>query len=64
MIDSSSQVQLRTVTLGIETPDETEVVSGVRDGEMVAVGDRGSLKAGETVCPKEVQLIRYQVDQP
>ncbi|HUA61094.1 MAG TPA: efflux RND transporter periplasmic adaptor subunit [Verrucomicrobiae bacterium] len=63
-VDPSGKVEIREVTLGIETPDEAEVVSGVNEGEMLAVGSRGSLTAGEKVCPKEVQLIRYHGDQP
>jgi len=59
VVGPSNRLETRAVTLGIETPEDAEIVSGVRDGELVAVGDRGSLKAGETVCPKEVQLIQY-----
>jgi len=64
VIGPSNRVELRTVTLGIETPDDAEVLSGLSQGERVAVGDRSNLRPGETVCPKEVQLIRYRGDQP
>jgi len=64
VIDRANKVEARNVTLGIETPDDAEVVSGVAEGELVAVGDRSSLEAGQTVCPKQVQLIRYHGDQP
>ena len=62
VIDSANKIEVRNVTLGLETPDEAEVVSGVADGEWVAVGGRGSLVAGERACPKPVQLIRYHGD--
>ena len=61
-IDSANKVQVRNVTLGIETPEDAEVVTGVHAGELVAVGANGSLQNGEIVCPKEVQLIRYRGD--
>lgn len=64
VIDPSGSVQIRNVTLGLETPNDAEVTSGVQEGELVAIGNRTSLRAGEKVCPKEVQLIRYQGDQP
>ena len=60
VIDAAGKAELRNVTLGIETPDDAEVVAGVGAGDLVAVGDRASLRAGEAVCAKEVQLIRYQ----
>jgi RND family efflux transporter MFP subunit len=56
--DPSGHVHQRTVTTGMETPDDVEIVSGLRDGEMVAVGDRSSLSEGEPVKPKPVTLIQ------
>lgn len=63
VIDAAGKAELRNVTLGIETPDDAEVVAGVGAGDLVAVGDRASLRAGEAVCAKEVQLIRYHDEQ-
>ena len=59
VVDPSGTVQARTVTLGVETPDNVEILSGLNPGELVAVGDRSELKAGEIVRPKEIQLIQY-----
>lgn len=59
VVDPSGRVEHRMVTLGPETPDEVEVTSGLKPGEMVAAGDRSRLKAGETVRPKQIQLLRY-----
>ncbi len=60
VVDPNGKVENRTVTLGVETPDYTEVLSGLSEGAMVAVGDRSRLKAGQTVRTKEIQLIHYQ----
>jgi RND family efflux transporter MFP subunit len=60
VIDPSGKVENRKVALGVETPDYIEVLSGLRDGEMVAVGDRSRLRDGETVRTREVPLIHYQ----
>jgi len=59
VIGPSGVVEKRQVTLGVETPNNIEVISGLTPGEMVAVGDRGRLKAGETVRPRQVQLLEY-----
>lgn len=58
VVGRSNQLEQRQLTTGIETPDDVEVVSGLQEGERVAVGDRSSLKAGETVRPKEIELLR------
>lgn len=60
VVDPSGKVEKRTVTLGVETPNDVEVLSGLKEGEMVAVGDRSSLTEGQMVRPKQVQLVRYE----
>lgn len=63
VIDPSNKVEQREITTGIETPDDVEVLSGLREGELVAVGDRSSLRPGESVKPKVVKLIQGQSQQ-
>jgi RND family efflux transporter MFP subunit len=63
VVDPSGVVQSRPVTVGIETPDDVEIVSGLTEGEMVAVGDRTGLKTGEAVRPKQVELLQYHAAQ-
>jgi len=60
VIDPAGKAEERTVQLGLDTPDYVEVLSGVNEGELVVVGDRSSLRAGEVVRPKQVQLSQYQ----
>jgi RND family efflux transporter MFP subunit len=60
VVTPSGQIELRTVNLGIQTPRDAEVLSGLREGEMVVVSDRSSLKAGQQVHPSVVQLTQYQ----
>ena len=59
VVGQSGKVQMRSVSLGVETPEAVEVLSGVKEGEEVAVGDRSGLKDGESVRPKEVHLIQF-----
>jgi len=58
VVQPSGKVENRSITTGIETPNQIEVSSGLKAGEMVAVGDRSSLEAGQTVRPKEIELLK------
>jgi RND family efflux transporter MFP subunit len=63
VVTPDGKVEHRPVTLGVETADSFEVLSGVQEGEMVAVGDRNRLRAGAIVHPKETQLLQYQPEK-
>jgi RND family efflux transporter MFP subunit len=52
VVGPNGKLESRTVTIGIESPDRVEIRSGVREGELVAIGNRAQLKAGETVSPQ------------
>lgn len=47
-------LQERSVKLGIETPTDLEVLSGVNEGDLVVIGSRASMHAGEKVQAKVV----------
>ncbi len=48
------KVGVHDVQLGLETPTAVEVVSGLREDDLVIVGDRTRLKPGEAVNPRIV----------
>jgi RND family efflux transporter MFP subunit len=56
VVNQDDQLEKRAVTLGLETPDRYEVLSGLQEGDLVVVGDHSELQAGEKVEPKLVQL--------
>lgn len=60
VVDPSNKVEERPVTTGIETPHDVEIVSGLKEGEMVAVGNRSGLTEGEMVMPKAVQVVQLE----
>jgi RND family efflux transporter MFP subunit len=60
VVDASRKVVSRKVALGIQTATEAEVLSGLQPGETVVVSDRSSLKPGEQVIPKVIELTQYQ----
>ncbi len=53
MVDNNNKVQPREVKLGIEGPNDVEIVSGLNEGDKVIVGNLGAYQAGEVVRPKE-----------
>ena len=52
LVTKENQLQERQVQLGIETPDQVEVLSGLNENDLVVVGNRSQLRAGMTVRPK------------
>ncbi|HUA20884.1 MAG TPA: efflux RND transporter periplasmic adaptor subunit [Bryobacteraceae bacterium] len=63
VVDPSNRMEKRSVAIGLETPNDVQVRSGLREGDLVAVGDRSSLQPGELVRPKIVQLIQSSPQQ-
>jgi RND family efflux transporter MFP subunit len=59
VIDASGQIAVRPVVLGIQTPTDAEVLDGLHEGDSVVVSDRSSLKNGQAVQPKGVDLMQY-----
>jgi RND family efflux transporter MFP subunit len=60
VVDASNKIERRRIMLGIQTATDAEVISGLEEGEMVAVSDRSGLKAGQAVQPKIINLMQYQ----
>jgi RND family efflux transporter MFP subunit len=60
VVNNAGEIENRAVTLGMRTPNEVEVVSGVQEGEQVVVSDRSTLKVGQRVRPRIVESVEYQ----
>jgi len=56
VVNQDNQVEERSVKLGLETPDKYEVLSGLREGDLVVIGNRSKLQVGQKVQPKLLQL--------
>ena len=52
VLNQDHQIEERAVQLGLETPDKFEVLAGVREGDLVIVGNRAQFQTGEKVEPK------------
>ena len=52
LVGKDNKLQERQVQLGIETPNQVEVVSGLAENDLVVVGDRSQLREGMAIQPK------------
>jgi RND family efflux transporter MFP subunit len=60
VVDASNKISVRKVVVGIQTATDAEVLSGLEEGELLVVSDRSSLKPGEEVRPKTIELVQYR----
>jgi len=60
VVNEQNEVEQRTVTLGLETPTKFEVLSGLKEGELVLLNNNAGIKPGEKVEPKLVNLLAAQ----
>jgi len=59
VVGESNKIEIRRIVLGIQTATDAEVLSGLMEGESIVVSDRSSLKTGQTVHPKGIDLMQY-----
>lgn len=54
LVVENGKIEKRYVTVGLESPEKAEIESGLEEGDLVVVGSRGSLQAGQPATPKLV----------
>jgi RND family efflux transporter MFP subunit len=52
VVTPANLIEIRTVTLGLETANKAEVLTGLKEGELVVIGGRSGLQGGQKVRPK------------
>jgi RND family efflux transporter MFP subunit len=55
VVGNGNRLDRRDVTLGLRTPTNVQVVSGLNENEMVIFGEQSQYKPGDRVTPKIVQ---------
>jgi RND family efflux transporter MFP subunit len=55
VVNAGHEIEERTVTLGLETATRCEITSGLKEGDLVMIGGRTSVHAGEKVETKDWQ---------
>jgi multidrug efflux pump subunit AcrA (membrane-fusion protein) len=56
VVTPEKHIEVRKIKLGLETADRVEVRSGLQDGDLVVIGNRGGLQPGQAVEPKIVKV--------
>lgn len=59
-VNSNNQLERKDVTLGLQTANRVEILSGLAENEMVVYGEQGQYKPGERVEPKLVEPSEMQ----
>ena len=49
VVNPNNEVEARPVTVGLETPDTYQILSGLKEGERVMVGNPGHIQPGQKV---------------
>ena len=60
VVNDQNQVEERPVTLGLETPSSYEVLTGLKESDLVLIGSRSQVKPGQKVEPKLINFLARQ----
>lgn len=60
VVNSQNEIEDRPVKLGINTPNKYQVISGLKENELVLTGSRSQFKPGEKVETRLVEDLAYQ----
>jgi RND family efflux transporter MFP subunit len=55
LLNDSNQIERRTVTLGLQTASEIEILSGLKENDRVIFGSQGQYQPGQRVTPKVME---------
>jgi RND family efflux transporter MFP subunit len=54
VVTKERRIEVRPVTIGLESPDRVAVTAGLKPDELVVIANRGQMKPGMRVTPKIV----------
>jgi multidrug efflux pump subunit AcrA (membrane-fusion protein) len=54
-VTKDNTLEERPVMVGVETPSKLEIVSGLAEGDLLVIGSRAQLKAGQSVETKIIE---------
>ena len=60
IVNSSNHIEMRKVTIGIQTANEVEILSGVQENEMAIFGEQDQYKPGMLVKPQLTQPAQME----
>ncbi|MEO8658806.1 MAG: efflux RND transporter periplasmic adaptor subunit [Bryobacteraceae bacterium] len=56
VVTPNNRLETRRISIGLETANKVEVRSGLNEGDMVVIGNRAGLQAGQEVKPKVTKM--------
>jgi macrolide-specific efflux system membrane fusion protein len=56
-VNAQNMVEERHVRLGLEDEARVEVISGLKEGERVIIGNRSAYRGGQKVQPREAEAV-------
>jgi RND family efflux transporter MFP subunit len=62
IVNAKQRIELREVVIGIETPSDVEIESGLADSDLVVIGSHSLLEPGQLVTPRETQPVDASED--
>jgi RND family efflux transporter MFP subunit len=57
VVNANHIIEERAVTLGLETPTRYEVLSGLKEGDLVVIGNAAQVKPGQKAEPKVISQL-------
>lgn len=63
VVTPANKIEIRPITIGVQTAADAEVLSGLKEGESIVVSDRSALRAGQEVHPKVIEPSATQVQE-
>lgn len=60
VVNGSNHIERREVTLGLQTANDVEIISGLKENEIVLFGEQSQYKAGELVAPKTMEPAKME----
>lgn len=60
VVTADDEIEARPVKLGVEMPNQYEVTGGLKEGEMVMIGNNAQAHPGEKVAPKAIDMAVVQ----
>ena len=57
VINADHEIEARPVKLGLETPEKYEIVSGLKENELVMLGNRAFVHPGQKVEAKVISQL-------
>jgi len=60
VVDSANKIEVRQATLGLRTANLLQLLTGVKEGERVVIGDQAQYRSGELVKPVEMAPVKAE----